>query len=300
MIPSISPEEFGQKAFVQGEARGLRSFHVSSEGWLTGMTYPQIWTGGVNEATCYENTGQSVHQANEAAVYAKPSHDLDECTIGSGHGFYAYYETETETWAADGKVHAIIKGSGETIIGSLGFRTMKAELLALVVETPKFEGPTMVEVLRKLLDRYAGIPRFDSIPAMLKEFPVTKPEEFDLLPDMPKKPKKELVKAHFVPYHPLQEIVDYINDWGNAAHIPHLEVKARIEDPHYISSVGFDGVEVQMRKFLGSASQSWVMTGLMDGGALLNQSNWRPMIDFFLDDMVRKLKQLMIDDVWKL
>lgn len=56
-----------------------------------------------------------------------PSH-LDLCTCG----FYAYFDGEANIFAnQDTNVVGIIKGSGETLIGERGFRSKKAEIVAL-------------------------------------------------------------------------------------------------------------------------------------------------------------------------
>lgn len=54
-------------------------------------------------------------------------HVYDSCSCG----FYAYSSNQSNEYYQDGRVLAIVEGYGETMIGTLGFRSRKAKILAL-------------------------------------------------------------------------------------------------------------------------------------------------------------------------
>lgn len=131
--------------------RGARSFGVDSLGRLTGVTYTSVWRPGENVAVCRRQESTDVTLASLASIarnlgmdprpFAKaatvtaanprmlapdPAHDMSQC----GHGFYAYYDGSND-YAADGRISAVIEGYGETVIGTRGFRSSKARIVAL-------------------------------------------------------------------------------------------------------------------------------------------------------------------------
>jgi hypothetical protein len=65
-------------------------------------------------------------------------------------------------------VAAVIEGYGETLIGTRGFRCMKARIVALQ--------PTDARGLEACFNNYPDIPLFDDFAGMLAEFPPDVPE----------------------------------------------------------------------------------------------------------------------------
>lgn len=86
-------------------------------------------------------------------------HGLDDCE----HGFYAYYENSNDYYEA-GRVSGVIEGYGEAILGTRGFKSQKARILALYI-------PSDVKVGFKVRHNYSSVPIFDSFDAMVREFP---------------------------------------------------------------------------------------------------------------------------------
>jgi hypothetical protein len=81
------------------------------------------------------------------------------------HGFYGYYDGSNDYYKA-GMVMGVIEGYGETVIGTRGFRCMKARIVAIRI--PKH----VPDRLRKLVIRnYPDLPVFDTFKAMVAEFP---------------------------------------------------------------------------------------------------------------------------------
>lgn len=104
-------------------------------------------------------------------------HRPETCTCG----FYAYIEGNNE-YAARHRVAGIIEGYGETWIGTRGFRTQKARIVA-VAKCPAaagqtfdtFFGTTPVvddDLLIVVAKRY-GVPWFPTPEKMKREFPTT-------------------------------------------------------------------------------------------------------------------------------
>ncbi|MEE6273489.1 hypothetical protein V2J56_09035 [Georgenia sp. MJ206] len=177
-----APEGFnGAPEFALGTVRGLRSFTIGESGSLHGVTYPQEWEVGENAARCplarldprapspfvlhahpmlawgasanfmylqYARGG--VHALfDERSVEGLPAtpadHDMSKCACG----FYAYFDDTNEYGATD-RAAAVVEGYGQTIIGTKGFRSAKARILALVLPTePEPEAPPVLEDWRR-------------------------------------------------------------------------------------------------------------------------------------------------------
>lgn len=104
---------------------------------------------------------------------AKPKdHGLKECT----HGFYGYYDGSNDYYR-EGYVSGVVEGYGETIIGTRGFRVMKAKLVALSIDD-KVKTPLRRLVLRN----YKDVPQFEKFEDMIKAFP-TDPGESEISPE---------------------------------------------------------------------------------------------------------------------
>lgn len=110
----------------------------------------------IDEAT------KRLHAVYDAAdEHRKTKHSLDDCSCG----FYAYYEGSNDYYR-EGMVMAIVKGTGELILGTRGFRAEKAEIVALHI-------PNAVEDASAIVANYPSVPLFSSFEAMVAEFPPT-------------------------------------------------------------------------------------------------------------------------------
>lgn len=140
--------EFGEKQFSAGVARGARSFRIDRLGRLTGVAYKKVWTPGENLAKC------------EASDAFTPCPGMDKC----GHGFYGYYDG-SDDYHESGMVSAVVEGYGEAVIGTRGFRAMKARIVALHI--PDTVKPSEARLVRR---NYPDIPVFDTFERMVSEF----------------------------------------------------------------------------------------------------------------------------------
>ena len=172
-------EEVG---FAVGVVRGVRSYDVDKLGRLTGVTYKQIWKPGENEAVCRRSgaedmwayaamafsfsldsrgVGRASRQPPKPPVdYEKP-HAMHDCK----HGFYAYYDGSDDYHNED-RVSAVVEGYGETVIGSRGFRSMKARVVALHI--PETIKPHLARMIAR---NYPDVPILGSFDQMVSEFP---------------------------------------------------------------------------------------------------------------------------------
>lgn len=179
-----------QAGFAVGVVRGVRSFNVDKLGRLRGISYSQIWVPGENEAECraqavdlyqatqqrlsyyfdsinvnggvYVPTQRWITGTNEAeARESSKAHSLSDCK----HGFYAYYDGSNDYRDAD-RVSAVIEGYGETVIGTRGFRCMKARIVALQI--PETVKP---HIARMVARNYPAVPILETFEQMVSEFP---------------------------------------------------------------------------------------------------------------------------------
>lgn len=95
-----------------GSVVGVRAFKFDYLDRLVGVSHDdKVFIPGVNQAECW------ICNLEELATC--------DC------GFYAYFRGQDNQYMRGNPVGAIIEGTGKTVIGSKGFRTEKAELLAL-------------------------------------------------------------------------------------------------------------------------------------------------------------------------
>lgn len=81
---------------------------------------------------------------------------------GCGHGFYGYYDGSNDYYT-QGYVSGVVEGYGEVIIGTRGFRCMKARIIALSIDD-KVKSP-----LRSLVQRnYRDVPMYTDFKDMVK------------------------------------------------------------------------------------------------------------------------------------
>ena len=181
--------------FAMGQIKGLRSWRVDAAGRLTGVSYHEVWKPGENVARCWANSRptpcpvnvledhdrqmrRAVYSAGEinedavreavacavegcdGKVHVRPRHDFDascEC------GYWAYDE---EFFESHGDVVGVIGGFGRTTIGTRGFRSEKARVLALCREDEDGETVNLSTWLR-LQQLYPEAQFFDDFDAMV-------------------------------------------------------------------------------------------------------------------------------------
>lgn len=194
--------EFAGLGLAPGTVRGTRSFGVDNYGRLVGVTHPQVWTPGENDAACragglslgwllgsgavaaggyipgppnpQPKTMSSLTRrmlgysdpeeqaASEASP--KPPHSFENCACG----FYGYFEGSND-FHDEKRISAVVEAYGETVIGTRGFRAMKARIVALVV-CEGLDGVT-ASMARKVRRNYPDVAFFDSFDDMIRAFP---------------------------------------------------------------------------------------------------------------------------------
>jgi hypothetical protein len=172
----MNPSEFAGLDLCAGVVRGARSFAVDDDGNLTGIVYKQIWSQGENLAICRK--GETFIPlifiaADGTAVRLTAPPDtryqvFPDSMATCPHGFYAYYDGSHDFRTGDKYVAGVIEGYGETVIGTRGFRCMKARIVALQ--------PADARGLEAVVNNYPDIPLFDTFAGMLAEFPPDIPE----------------------------------------------------------------------------------------------------------------------------
>jgi hypothetical protein len=102
-------------------------------------------------------------EAEKARLEAerKARDTLADCS----HGFYGYYDGSNDYYK-QGYVMGVVEGYGETVIGTRGFRCMKARIVAIRI--PKHV-PDRLRAM--ILRNYPDVPVFDTFKAMVAEFP---------------------------------------------------------------------------------------------------------------------------------
>ncbi len=167
-------EEIG---FAAGVVRGVRSFMVDSLGRLTGVSFPEVWRPGENEARCLKRIdddllpqlnslmnwagGSRVIVPSPSLITRSDTHAMRDCK----HGFYAYYDG-SDDYHRDGYVSAVVEGYGETVIGTRGFRSMRARIVALHI--PETVKPNLARLVSRNYPDVAVLETFDQ---MVAEFP---------------------------------------------------------------------------------------------------------------------------------
>ena len=170
-----------EAGFAVGVVRGVRSFKIDKLGRLTGVNYQAVWMPGENHAECRANGTDFLHalwrtSAQIQAKYAfgassipetaphidlNSPHPMNSCR----HGFYAYYDG-SDDYHQPGYVSAVVEGYGETVIGTRGFRSMKARIVALHIPDD------VAQHLRRTVTRnYPEVPVFDTFEQMVSEVP---------------------------------------------------------------------------------------------------------------------------------
>jgi hypothetical protein len=155
--------DFNDRPLVADSIYGARHFDVDSLGRLRGVSHDEVWRPGVNEATCRKGKlvqwsvggpvsggrqfGRSAAQQlwthyNAPTFYVEVGDDPEKAdaepepvhTVASKDcacGFYAYTDTDLG-YSSPGRVVGIIRGTGVATVGARGFRSARAEIVALV------------------------------------------------------------------------------------------------------------------------------------------------------------------------
>ena len=152
-----------------GGVRGARSFRINEAGMLTGVVFRTVWGAGENQAECklradhlmYAGYLYQMRLRGMEPADPNTAHPLTACQ----HGFYAYYDGSNDYYQA-GFVSAVVEGYGETVIGTRGFRCMKARIVAL-----HFPDEVGEDVRRRVVANYPGAPVFDTFERMVTEVP---------------------------------------------------------------------------------------------------------------------------------
>lgn len=158
---------------------GLREFLIRKDGLLSGVIYKKAWTPGVNRAVCliYAKSGipnpQSLHDPRLDTYNILPDHPMDKCH----HGFYAYYDGSTDYHDAFKTVGGVIRGWGEAVVGTKGFRVQYAQIMGLVFG----EEPTRAQ-RERVRRQYSNLPIFKTREELLARFPLTG-HEVENVPD---------------------------------------------------------------------------------------------------------------------
>lgn len=160
-------EEVG---FAAGVVRGVRAFDVDALGRLRGVTYKHIWTPGENRAECRRGDTEWSRMQLSLSRYMGVAdssesndgpHSMNDCK----HGFYAYYDGSND-YHDKARVSAVIEGYGEAVIGSRGFRCMKARIIALHI--PETLEPHLARMVAR---NYPDVPVMDTFDQLVSEFP---------------------------------------------------------------------------------------------------------------------------------
>lgn len=173
-IPSgpTAASKFSGSEFSMGTAVGVRSWNIDKLGRLESPQYQTVWTPGEMVATCKSRPIDRV-----LLGYDRPrpeAHQQSTCSCG----FYAYYEGFNE-YAQSDRVTGVIEGYGETQIGTRGFKSAKARIVALHVPDNTADiariGKTPFQRVRENYGPHVAI--FDDYTHMSAEFPTTQPED---------------------------------------------------------------------------------------------------------------------------
>lgn len=169
MFAPGSDSKFAGSEFTMGTAVGVRSWNVDRLGRLESPSYKTVWAPGEMTAQC------AVGPFDWVTLTRRPTqHQQSSCSCG----FYAYYEGFNE-YAKPERVTGIIEGYGETQIGTRGFKSAKARIVALCVPDDSADiqriGKTPFARVRDNYGQHVAI--FSDYAQMAAEFPTTQPQD---------------------------------------------------------------------------------------------------------------------------
>jgi hypothetical protein len=152
---------FGSSAMAGGSVAIGSS--AAKRSWVDAILGAPSTTSAVEDAVAKAKAEEEkrIEDEKRAEEERRRRDSLSDCS----HGFYGYYDGSNDYYKA-GMVMGVIEGYGETVIGTRGFRCMKARIVAIRI--PKH----VPDRLRKLVIRnYPDLPVFDTFKAMVAEFP---------------------------------------------------------------------------------------------------------------------------------
>ena len=132
---------------VYGKGRAGRVWRVRPDAVLTGVTFPQPWTSGVNEAVCVWSDCADEDAVQLPAEWHRPGSPMrvagirtDRHLPGSARctcGFWSYHSGDMLAWATgwdsdDHRVGGVVEVHGRMTRASRGWRTRYARIVALV------------------------------------------------------------------------------------------------------------------------------------------------------------------------
>lgn len=147
----MTNHEYGRREvpLIPGEMYGMRAFRVRDDGTLGPLHRNKnfVYSEGINVAKCDDEpiNWQITFTSGLTYTMAAPTQEVvhpDEPTphIDCSCGFYAYFEDAPETsfmaHVADDRVNAIVRATGRCIVGDLGFKAEKMEVVGLVADAP--------------------------------------------------------------------------------------------------------------------------------------------------------------------
>jgi len=182
VIPPLQPNQpvpTFNGPLVLGSIRGLRKFRMTQDGELTGLFFRQAWGPGENIAYHhppaptwgYPYFGYYSGEAKSLPAVKPPDDpkyhrgkEFSDCKCG----FYAFYHSGTEgDTRYIHEVTGIIEGYGEVVIGTRGFRSQKAKIVAACI-TIKGMDAERVELFPNM---YPGVAIFGTVEEMNSEYP---------------------------------------------------------------------------------------------------------------------------------
>lgn len=163
----------GGGLFALGSVVGARSWKVTEDGFLRSVHRDHVWVPGRNDAECLRFKS-SPYQYGSPMVFDRfephgDSSEFFECQCG----FYGYFDGSNDYYRP-GRVAGMIEGFGETVIGTRGFRAMRAVIVALTFPDDVGLDAWQVDAIRV---NYPGVPVFDTFERMVAEFAPTDPTD---------------------------------------------------------------------------------------------------------------------------
>lgn len=171
--------------FAMGEVYGIRVWRQDARGRLRARHIDGAppWRPGINVAQCFSTAASSM-TAFITAIYGSSANDVHQFAAATQPaevpgercrcGFYAF-TTETLESFETGGVIGVIRGTGRTLIGTKGFRSEKAEIVALLDPTRdgRHGWSDLASWQRTQLRRvYPDVPLLDTRQALLDFAPI--------------------------------------------------------------------------------------------------------------------------------
>lgn len=134
-----------------GRLTGLRSFAVTPQGELTGVTYAGRWADGENQAKC-ATTDDTFYDWEKGSVSRHFSQVAQHqvASVNCSCGYYAYFDGNNNEFQHGVNVEAVVEAWGKITIGEKGFRASKARIAALVIPKDVFPLGWMEKLLHRI------------------------------------------------------------------------------------------------------------------------------------------------------